>query len=183
MKNLKTGKILPIRTYPDPVLLQPSTEVFFPLSPQTQNLIQDMWATVNGQGIGLAAPQVGVSQKILIIKLSDDFSPKDLKKMGINKNADFLMINPEITWFSELESLMIEGCLSFPNQYYEIWRPANIKVQFFDEQGKKQNLTAKDWLSRVIQHEVDHLNGQIFINKGGTKIEDEKQIGQRRVID
>lgn len=177
------GKIQQILTYPDPVLLRSSEPVVFPLTQTDKELIADMWATVNGKGVGLAAPQIGHNKQILIIKLSEDFSARDLRKMGLNKKADFLMINPAITWYSELESLMVEGCLSFPEQYYEIWRPANVKIEFYDEAGKKQTMVGKDWFSRVVQHELDHLQGKVFIDKGGRKIKDEVELETRRVVD
>jgi len=160
--------MLSIVTYPDPVLENEAEDVHFPLNAQTKQLIADMWEVVKGKGVGLAAPQVGVSKKICIIHLSED---PDLRKK-FKKKADFVMINPKITFGSELESLMVEGCLSFPDEYYQIWRPANIMVEYYTEEGKKKTLRAKGWLSRIIQHEVDHLHGKIFIKMGGTKITD-----------
>jgi len=161
-----------IITYPNPILEQQASEITFPLNTENKELIQEMWEMVKGKGVGLAAPQLGVSKKICIIHLSED---KELRKRF--KQPDFVMINPKITFTSKLESLMIEGCLSFPSDYYEIWRPANIVVEYYNEQGQKKSIRAKDWLSRVIQHEIDHLNGNIFIKMGGKKIKDEDLTG------
>lgn len=166
--------MLSIVTYPNPVLSKPAAEVTFPLSDSTKTLIAQMWETVKDQGVGLAAPQVGVSKQICIIHLSTTEKGKQAK--------DIVMINPKITFFSQTEHLMVEGCLSFPGEYFKIWRPANIIVEYMDEQGKKKTLRAKDWLSRVIQHEVDHLAGRLFINIGGEKIAEE-DLEKSEVVD
>lgn len=174
--------MLKITTYPKPVLDQVAPQVELPLDVKTKTLIKEMYLTVEGKGVGLAAPQVGVSLQLCIIKLDPEMVKKKFKDL------EFVMINPKISFFSELESNMVEGCLSFPNQYYQIWRPSNITVEFttiknFKEfvQGKgvepilvKKVINANEWLSRVIQHEVDHLNGKLFINLGGKKIEPEE---------
>ena len=169
-------KELPIITYPNPVLDKSAEEVTFPLDNSTKQLIADMWAVVRGKGVGLAAPQVGVSKKICIIHLDPAMMDKG------QKEKDIVMINPKITFYSKVENLMVEGCLSFPEQFYEIWRSANIIVEYFNEKGKKKTLKAKNWTSRVIQHEVDHLNGDLFINKGGKKIE-EDELGDKNIVD
>lgn len=168
--------MLKIVTYPDPILEKPADLVTFPLDNETKSLIKDMKQTVKDKGVGLAAPQVGVSKQICIIHLIEEILHKG------EKPRDIVMINPKITFFSQLESLMVEGCLSFPDQYYEIWRPSNITVEYYDENGKKIIYKAKDWPARIIQHEVDHLNGNIFINKGGKKIE-EREILQKTIVD
>ncbi len=169
--------VLKIHSYPTKILSQSAAEVAFPLDLETKNLIRDMWETVEDSGVGLAAPQVDVSKRICIITLDPEMLPKKLK---IKNN--FVMINPEITFYSEVTCNIIEGCLSFPEQYYKIVRPQNIVVKFQNEKGKWQEIKANGWLSRVIQHEVDHLNGQLFINKGGQKIEPEK-LDRSQVVD
>ena len=156
--------MLSIFTYPHSVLDAVAQEVTFPLSQADQKLIADMWATVKDQGVGLAAPQVGVSKQICIIHLADSEKGTQAK--------DIVMINPQLLFESETENLMVEGCLSFPGEYYKIWRPANIVVAYQDERGRTRKLRAGEWLSRVIQHEVDHLNGRIFTTLGGEKIEE-----------
>ncbi len=166
--------MLSIITYPNPVLDQVAQEVTFPLNEATETLIRDMWATVKSQGVGLAAPQVGVSKQICIINLASSEQGAQAK--------DIVMINPQIIFYSQMEYQMTEGCLSFPGEYYKIWRPANITVEYYDEKGKKRTLKAKDWLARVVQHEVDHLNGNLFINLGGEKV-DEKELEENSVVD
>jgi peptide deformylase len=167
--------MLPIVTYPNPILEAKAQEVVFPLNGETKTLIKNMWKTVRGIGVGLAAPQVGVSKQICLIHLSEVEKGKQAQ--------DFIMINPKITFFSELEAEMIEGCLSFPDEFWKIWRPANIIVEFQSENGKPQKIKANGWLSRVIQHEIDHLNGDIFIKKGGEKIAKDSLNHEDDIVD
>lgn len=164
----------PVITYPNSVLDQVAADVVFPLDTETRTLIADMWDTVRGQGVGLAAPQVGVSKKICIINVDE----ADLDEKAHN----LTLINPVITFESQMQYAMVEGCLSFPDQYYEIVRPANITVEYYDMAGKRHTLRAKQWLSRIIQHEVSHLNGELFINMGGRKL-DEKELEGVDVVD
>jgi peptide deformylase len=166
--------MLPILTFPHPILAKVADEVVFPLSIEDRNLINDMWETVRGQGVGLAAPQVGVSKQLIIIHLSD-------AETG-NESQDVVMINPRISFYSQTESLMVEGCLSYPDEYFKIWRPTNIVVEYMTEHGRKKTLRAGNWLSRVIQHEVDHLNGISFTTLGGEKI-DKSELDNEVVID
>jgi len=179
-----------IITYPNPILSRPSQKVDLPLSDQDLQLIFTMWAEVQGKGMGLAAPQVGVNKRICIIHLDPEIADKKDKKL------DFVMINPEITFFSQVKNLMVEGCLSFPEEFWEIERPANIEVKYTSIVNFKSlvkntqqkpilktiKMRAKNWMSRVIQHEVDHLNGDVFIKKGGKKLDPENMQG-RVVVD
>lgn len=167
--------MLKIITYPNPILEQVAQDVTFPLDNETKTLIKGMWATVKELGVGLAAPQVGVSKKICLIHLSGVEKGRDAK--------DILLINPKIVFYSQIEAEMIEGCLSFPDEYWKIWRPANIIVEYQDERGNKKKLKANNWLARVIQHEVDHLNGEIFIKKDGIKIEEKELQNKDEIID
>jgi peptide deformylase len=170
------AKILEIITYPNPILELKAQEVKFPLNKEDKELIANMWATVEGKGVGLAAPQVGVSKQICIIHLLGDMRGRG------QKDLDFVVINPKIIFESKLEALMVEGCLSFPEQFYEIWRPANINVEYYTEAGKKKTIKAKEWLARIMLHEIGHLNGELFINKGGKKLT-EKELKNRTVVD
>jgi peptide deformylase len=167
--------MLKIITYPDPVLTEINKTVEFPLQPHIKELIKEMWETVKNTGVGLAAPQVGQNYKICIIHLGKSQNEK-------NPKQDFVMINPEITFKSQVEALMVEGCLSFPEEYYEIWRPQAIRVRFQDEKGRFKEKAFSGWLSRVIQHEVDHLNGNLFINMGGKKLKP-SQVDPDVVVD
>jgi peptide deformylase len=179
-----------IITYPNPILENKSKEVEIPLKKEDIDLIVKMWQTVKDKGIGLAAPQVGVNKQICIIHLDPELADKKDKKL------DFVMINPKIIFYSKIESEMVEGCLSFPEEYWQINRPSNIIVEYTTITNfldliktpdikpilKTTNLKAKNWMARVIQHEVDHLNGRLFINLGGKKLKTEDLKG-RTVID
>jgi peptide deformylase len=167
--------MLKIITYPNPILERVAEDVTFPLDQTTKTLIKDMWTTVKELGVGLAAPQVGISKKICLIHLSKVEKGRSAK--------DLLLINPKIVFYSKIEAQMIEGCLSFPDEFWKIWRPANITIEYQDEHGKLKKLKASNWLSRVIQHEIDHLNGDIFIKKGGEKIEESDLKSKDEIID
>ena len=175
--------MLKIVTYPDPILTMPNQSVEFPLSNDVKILITEMWECVRGLGIGLAAPQIGANLKMCIIHMAkEDKSNKSPKTSHINKDQDFVMINPEIVFYSQTEVLMTEGCLSFPEDYYDIWRPQGIRVRYQDEKGKFKEKAISGLLARVIQHEVDHLNGKLFINLGGRKLKHEN-VDKSKVID
>ncbi|MFM7855466.1 MAG: peptide deformylase [Flammeovirgaceae bacterium] len=181
--------MLKIIKYPAKVLQTPSSKVSLPLSQENQKLIREMYQTVIGKGVGLAAPQVGVGLQMCIIKLDKDMVSKKVKEL------EFVMINPKISFYSEIQNQMVEGCLSFPGEYYKIIRPANIQVEFVGIKNflefvkndqiepilENRKLIATDWLSRVIQHEVDHLNAKLFINLGGQKIQEDDLDGNEVV--
>jgi peptide deformylase len=181
-------KKLNIITYPNPILDNISAKVSLPLNTEDQDLIRSMWQTVQGEGIGLAAPQVGINKQICLVHLDPEIADKK------DKNLDFIMINPEITFYSDIQCKMVEGCLSFPEQFWDIKRPSNIIVKFVTIANfkaflkgkspvlKPQIVKAKSWMARVIQHEVDHLNGNLFVNLGGEKLEPEK-AKDRQIID
>jgi peptide deformylase len=182
--------MLKILTYPNNILETPATPVNFPLNSEDQTLIREMWETVQGIGVGLAAPQVGVSKQILIVHMSED---DDLKRE--TKEPDFVAINPKIVFESQIQSYMVEGCLSFPEEYWRIKRSSNIEVEFetignfkeFIEKGaeptyKKKRIKAKGWLSRILQHEIDHLNGKIFTKMGGRKLS-KRELEGETVVD
>ena len=105
-------------------------------------------------GIGLAAPQVGILKRLIVIDCSDS---KDIKK-------PLRLINPEIVQLSKDSSEFEEGCLSLPGHFAEIERPAECHIEYIDYDGKKKNIKAKGLLATCIQHEIDHLNGILFID-------------------
>jgi peptide deformylase len=105
-------------------------------------------------GIGLAAIQLGIAQRLLVV---------DLSKEGEDKKPLF-MANPEITWASEAKSDYEEGCLSIPEYYEMVTRPAEVKVRYLDRQGDAMEIHAAGLLSTCLQHEIDHLNGVLFID-------------------
>ena len=105
-------------------------------------------------GIGLAAPQVGVKRRVAVV----DVSARDDEKVAL------ALIDPEITWRSEETSLYDEGCLSIPDYYAEVERPSQVRVRYRDLDGVEQEIEAKGVLSTCIQHEIDHLDGVLFID-------------------
>ncbi len=158
-----------IRTYGDEILTKRAKEVE-EIDERTKELIEDMIETLHkNNGVGLAAPQVGVLKRIIVI---------DIYEEGTDV---FVLINPEIIK-TKGEQTVEEGCLSFPNQFAKIVRPAEVTVKALDKDGKKVKLVGKDLLAQVLSHEIDHLNGELFIDKiiPGTletvKPEDEKKM-------
>lgn len=120
-----------------------------------RKLWDDMLETMyKAPGIGLAAVQVGIPQRLLVV---------DLSKEGEEKKPLFVA-NPEITWASELQSDYEEGCLSIPDFYEMVTRPSEVKVRYLDRQGEPRELHAAGLLSTCLQHEIDHLNGVLFID-------------------
>jgi len=146
--------VLPIITAPDPRLKVKCTPVDA-VDSEVRQLMDDMLETMYlAPGIGLAAPQVGVTKRILVV----DCSPKDGPAEPIR------MANPEIVWQSETLCLYEEGCLSLPEQYAEVERPDKVRVRYRDENDMEQELEAEGLLATCVQHEIDHLDGVIFVD-------------------
>ncbi len=116
-------------------------------------LAQDMLDTMyKAPGIGLAAPQIGVLKQLVVLDVADKDSPP----------APMVLINPEITWFSEERSVYKEGCLSIPDAYADVERPAKIKLRYVDLDGQTHEIEAEGLLATCLQHEIDHINGVLF---------------------
>ena len=144
----------PILTAPDPRLQAVSTDVER-VDDEIRALVADMTDSMYAaEGIGLAAIQIGVAKRILVIDL-------DQKEGNKNPRA---FINPKITWASEEMSTYEEGCLSVPEIWDDVERPARIKAEYLDIDGKPQTLEADGLLATCLQHEMDHLNGVLFID-------------------
>ena len=143
-----------ILSIPDP-LLRKVSEPVLKVDTEVKKLMDDMLETMYAApGIGLAAVQIGILKRAIVI---------DLSKEDEKKNPLFL-INPEITFKSKELTTYEEGCLSIPNQFAEVKRPSECKINFLDYNGKKDELHAKGLLATCIQHEIDHLNGILFID-------------------
>lgn len=122
---------------------------------EVRALMDDMLETMyRAPGIGLAAPQVGVSRRIVVVDLAKEDQPR----------APLRLVNPEITWRSEEEVVMEEGCLSLPEQFAEVTRPVAVRLRYLDETGAERSLEADGLLARCLQHEVDHLDGILFVD-------------------
>ena len=155
--------LLPILSYPDPrlrTIAKPVKEV----TAEIKTLIADMIETMyDAQGIGLAASQVDRHIQLIVMDLSED------------KNSPRVFINPKVTPLVEEKQPYEEGCLSVPNVFGDVKRCKRVTVKYIDENGKEQKLTGEGLLARVIQHEIDHLDGILFIDKAKNlrRIEDE----------
>jgi peptide deformylase len=122
-----------------------------------KKLVQDMFETMyDAPGIGLAAIQVGIAKRVVTMDLS--------KKEKEDEAKPLVFINPEITWSSEEKNTYEEGCLSIPEYYEEVERPAEVKVKYLDLDGKSHEITAKGLFATCLQHEIDHTNGVLFID-------------------
>jgi peptide deformylase len=151
--------IRPIIEAPDPLLRQVSTPVEA-ITPKIQTLIDDMFETMYAApGIGLAAIQVGVPKRILVIDLQDP-----AEEGGEPVRNPMVFINPEILRTSETERPYNEGCLSVPDQYAEIDRPDSIRARWLDRDGKVHEEEIEGMLATCLQHEMDHLEGVLFID-------------------
>ena len=126
---------------------------------ELHRLIDDMVETMrDAPGIGLAAPQVGISQRVLVVELDED-------EEDPQSGTLWEFVNPEIVYFSDEELEGEEGCLSIPNIVGDVWRSQKIVIKGQNRFGKPQKVEAIDWLARVFQHEVDHLNGVLFLDR------------------
>lgn len=143
--------ILPILKYPDPrlhIVAEPVAQV----DDRIRQLVSDMAETMYAApGIGLAATQVDVHERVIVIDITED-------------NSDLLvLINPEITWRSDDREVFEEGCLSVPETYEKVERAAEIRVRALNEQGEPFEFEADGLLAVCVQHEIDHLDGKVFV--------------------
>ena len=139
---------------PDPILRKKS-EILEKVDDELRSLLDDMLETMySAPGIGLAAVQVGILKRAIVIDVSKDKEKKN----------PFFLINPEIISKSKNTSTYEEGCLSLPGYFAEIERPAECQVKYIDYFGKEKEIKATGLLSTCIQHELDHLNGVLFID-------------------
>lgn len=154
-----------IRIYGESVLKKKAGEVKN-IDEKIEKLIKSMKQTLQKvQGLGLAAPQVGISKRVFI---------------ALDKNTDRIItaINPEIISISEDREIDVEGCLSFPEIYFSIQRAKKVILRAYNEKGKKFTIEADGLLSRCFQHEIDHLNGRLIIDYA---TEEEKKFWQEKL--
>lgn len=144
---------LKIRKYPDPILRRLSEEIH-QVDDNIQVIIDDMFETMDEEeGVGLAAPQVGISKRIIVVSLEKD------------KGGRLALINPVIDYLSDEREYREEGCLSIPGVNAEVLRPIKVMVHGYARSGRLIEVTAHDLLARALQHEIDHLNGVLFIDR------------------
>lgn len=146
--------ILPIYTDTQTVLYQKAEQIS-EITPEITQLISDMRETMhNAQGVGIAAPQVGKSVSLCIIELTDEDQAEQIPFT--------VLINPRVTWSSKRQVRMEEACLSVPGFEGTIKRPDKIRVKALSVTGEKIEIEASDFFARVLQHEIDHLDGILF---------------------
>ena len=145
--------IRPILIHPDPrlkKLCDPVTEI----TAEVRQLASDMLETMyDAPGIGLAAPQVGVTRRLMVMDCIKEGTPEPM-----------VLINPSVIWGSEDLTVYEEGCLSIPDQYADVKRPAEVRVQWTDLDGVAQERQFAGIWATCVQHEIDHLNGKLFID-------------------
>lgn len=145
---------LKVYEYPHPVLKKKAEKVAA-VDDEMRKFLDDMLETMYAEnGCGLAAPQVGVSQRVVVI---------DIAHEGEEPNPMY-MVNPEIVWKSEETEICEEGCLSLPSLRAEVERPASVKVKYLDYNGQESELLAEEFLAVAVQHELDHLDGVLYID-------------------
>jgi peptide deformylase len=146
--------ILPIIVLPDPILRKESAPVER-IDASLKMLADDMFATMyDAPGIGLAAPQIGISRRLIVMDPARDEDAK----------TPLTMVNPEILFRGDEMRVHDEGCLSIPDITAEVERPALTRVSYLDLEGKKQEIELEGIWSTLVQHEIDHLNGVLFID-------------------
>lgn len=129
-----------------------------------QKLVDDMIETMlDAPGVGLAAPQVAISQRLIVVRLPDD-SEEDREEYGDQAGKVYVVANPKIIKSSKEMVTGVEGCLSLPGLLGEVNRHESVVVTGQDRHGKDFRIKARGWLARVFQHEIDHLDGQLFID-------------------
>ncbi len=149
-----TAELLPILIAPHAVLRARSRPIQPADADAVRDLIPRMFASMyKAPGIGLAAPQVGQGLRLVVIDVRPDDKPEP-----------YCLINPEIVAASQELATREEGCLSLPNQYADITRPARVKVRYLDQAGARQELEAENLLAACVQHEIDHLDGILFVD-------------------
>jgi len=146
--------VIPVRIYGDPILRESARSVESPEKVDS-DLVYDMIDTMyRKDGVGLAAPQVGESVRLIVIDMS----------LGESYNHGIVLINPEI-YDAEGEAVLEEGCLSIPGIREEVVRPERLRVKFKDLSWEDREMICEGLLARVVSHEVDHLNGILFIDR------------------
>ena len=152
-----------IVTLPDPVLRRKARTVTR-FEAELQTLVDNMIETMRvAPGVGLAAPQVGVSNRLIVVEYPEDDEQEDSPKKL------YVVVNPEIKEISEETEMGLEGCLSIPRLHGEVERALAVTVKGQTRHGQPFKIKAKDWLARIFQHEIDHLNGVVFTDRA-TKV-------------
>ncbi len=151
--------IRPILTLPHPILRRKARPVSH-FDQELQTLIDDMIETMRAApGVGLAAPQVGVLQRVIVVEYAEDDEKEDAPKRL------YVVVNPELKVNSPETEIGVEGCLSIPGVQGEVERALQVIVRGLNRHGQPVRIKAKGWLARIFQHEVDHLNGVLYTDR------------------
>ena len=151
-----------ILVIPNP-LLRKKSSFLKDIKKEDVDLSNEMIISMNeAPGVGLAAPQLGILKRIITINVGG--ANKDENENNENVDNSYALFNPEILWFSKNKVLMEEGCLSIPKQFSDIERPEKIHVKYKDVNNNQIEKEVEGFESRVIQHEIDHLDGKLFID-------------------
>ena len=152
--------VLKLYEYPEPVLKKKAEKVT-KVDADVQKLLDDMLETMYASaGVGLAAPQIGVSKRIVVIDVEQEDDDN-----GVKSGNPLFLVNPEIIWRSEDKVCGEEGCLSVPKQRAEVERNAQVKVRYLDYNGNEQEILGDGLLAVCLQHELDHLDGVLYIDR------------------
>lgn len=166
--------ILEVVTPPNPILRQKARKVR-EFTPELERLVEDMVATMRAApGVGLAAPQVNRGLRVITVEFSE---PPEDPEQEPNSPRLYTLVNPEITRHSNELVGGSEGCLSLPDYYGDVERYKAVTVKGFTPKGQEMKIKAENWLARIFQHEIDHLDGILFIDRATKvwKLEDDQQ--------
>ncbi len=145
---------LPVIVAPDPRLkaqAEPVAEVTDGIRTLMDDMLETMYAA---NGIGLAAPQVGVLKRVIVVDVA----------RGDEESNPMALANPEVTWKSDEMAVYEEGCLSLPEHYAEVERPEKVGIRYLDQEGRDQEMAVDSIMATCIQHEIDHLDGMLFVD-------------------
>ncbi len=157
-----------IVTLPHPALRKKARKVT-DFGPKFQQLVDDMAETMReAPGVGLAGPQIDVLQRVIVVEFGDENDETVPPKL-------YIVANPEIVKPSPETEVGLEGCLSIPNIFGEVERPINATIKGQTRRGQPMKIKAKGWLARIFQHEVDHLNGVLFVDKATRIFQQEEE--------
>ena len=152
-----------IVTLPDPILRRKARTVTT-FDKKLQAVIDDMIETMRvAPGVGLAAPQVGISERLIVVEYYENRQAEEAEEEA--KKKVWVILNPEIVKASEEKVKGVEGCLSVPNLVGEVERHESVQVKGLNRRGQPMRVKAQGWLARIFQHEIDHLNGVIFTDR------------------
>jgi len=150
-----------IVSLPEPVLRKKARKVT-DFGPELQTLIDDMVETMRvAPGVGLAAPQVDASVRVIVV----EYGEEDEEETAVIPPKLYTVVNPEITRFSTESEVGSEGCLSIPGFAGDVERPLGITIKGLNRRGQPIRIKAEGWLARIFQHEIDHLDGVLFIDR------------------